>query len=92
MSAIVFEARVTADHELHFTLPDQVPPGSLVKVTVETVEPVQDAILSHYEPRTEVGRRLLEARRAYIESGGKLMNWDEVDEEVRRRRGGVTDE
>ncbi len=90
MNSIVFEAEVTADHQLNVTLPDELPAGSMVKVTVEAIAP--DDILKHYKPRTEIGRKLLAARRAYIEGGGMLMNWDEINEEVRRRRGGVSDE
>jgi len=52
---------------------------------------VHDPILDHYQPRTEIGHKLLALRRVYLESGGKLMTWDEIDEEVRRRRGGLSD-
>ena len=46
-----------------------------------------DTVVDHYQPRTELGRKLIELRRAYIESGGKLMTQDEILAEVRRRRG-----
>lgn len=46
-----------------------------------------DAVVDHYQPRTELGRKLIELRRAYIENGGTLMTQDEVLAEVRRRRG-----
>lgn len=49
-----------------------------------------DAVVDHYQPRTELGRKLIELRRAYIESGGKLMSWDEINEAVRERRGGAS--
>ncbi len=90
MSAIVFEATVAADHQLHFTLPDQLPVGCPVKVTVETI--MEEAKVEHFQPRTEIGRLALAARQAYIEGGGKLLSLDEINEEVRRRRGGVADE
>ena len=34
----------------------------------------------------------IELRRAYVESGGKLMTWDEINAEVREHRGGVADD
>jgi len=43
-------------------------------------------------PRTEIGRLALAARKAYIESGGKLLSAEEISAEVSRRRGGVSDE
>lgn len=51
-----------------------------------------DLVVDHYRPRTELGRQLVELRRAYILEGGKLLNWEELDEEIRERRGGVVDE
>jgi hypothetical protein len=90
MNALTFETAVAADHQLHYELPASLPVGSTVRVTVELV--VHDPILDHYQPRTEIGHKLLALRRAYLESGGKLMTWDEIDEEVRRRRGGLEDE
>ena len=90
MNALTFETAVTADHQLHYELPASLPVGSIVRVTVELV--LQDPILAHYQPRTDIGHKLLALRRAYLESGGKLMTWDEIDEEVRRRRGGLEDE
>jgi hypothetical protein len=53
---------------------------------------VGDLLVDTYRPRTELGRKLLELRREYIHSGGKLLSWEELDEEVRQRRGGVPDE
>ena len=46
-----------------------------------------DAVVDHYQPRTALGRDLLELRRAYILGGGKLLSWDELDEEMRERCG-----
>lgn len=40
-----------------------------------------------YEPKTELGRRLLAWRREYIKAGGKLLSQDEVLELVRENRG-----
>lgn len=51
-----------------------------------------DDVVDHYQPRTEMGRKLIELRRAYIENGGALMTQDEVLAEVRRRRGEVDDD
>ncbi len=45
-----------------------------------------------YQPRTELGRKLLELIRAQVESGERFLTMDEVLEEVHTRRGGVRDE
>ncbi|MGI8907869.1 MAG: hypothetical protein ACR2IE_15415 [Candidatus Sumerlaeaceae bacterium] len=42
-----------------------------------------------YEPRTELGKRMLEWRRKIEASGEKLLTLEEVREEVRARRGGM---
>ena len=76
MTRLVFETEVTVDHRLRITLPDELPAGCKVKVTVEPA--IEDDILQHYQPRTELGWKMLAARRAYLEGGGKLMDWDEI--------------
>ena len=43
-------------------------------------------------PRTPLGRKLLSLRIRAIEAGMRLLNADEVLEEVRRRRGELEDE
>jgi hypothetical protein len=48
-----------------------------------------DVVVDTYRPRTELGRKLIELRRAHAQAGGKFLNWDEIDEEARERRGGV---
>jgi hypothetical protein len=90
VNVITFKTAVSTDHKLHCDLPASLPVGCPVKVTVEPI--LQDTLASHYEPKTEIGRRALAARRAYIDGGGKLMDLDEIDEEAQRRRGGVADE
>jgi hypothetical protein len=60
-----------------------------INVPVRTL--VGDPVVDFYQPRTELGRKLIDLRRAYILGGGKLLSWDEVAEEVRERRGGVSD-
>ncbi len=40
-----------------------------------------------YQPRTELGRKLLELRRKYIESGGELLSVEELVEEICSERG-----
>ena len=47
--------------------------------------------LDHYTPRTALGRKLLDLRRAHLARGGRLLSWEGIDEEVRLRRGGVAD-
>ncbi len=104
MNAVIFETVVTNEHRLNCPLPTSFPTGCRLRVVIEPIPdeaPVEnepsrvltgDAVLDHYQPRTELGRKLVELRRAYIESGGKLMSWDEIDAEARERRGGVADD
>lgn len=64
-----------------------------VRVNTDHLEPlIGDAVADHYQPRTELGRKLIALRRANILAGGKLLSNDELDEEIRRRRGGVLNE
>lgn len=85
-------AGVTRARVVVTLLPDTLSPWPLPEPTA-TTETRQsqpqtgDAVVDHYQPRTELGRKLIELRRAYIEGGGKLMTQDEILAEVRRRRG-----
>lgn len=104
MNALVLEAVVTEAHELHYTLPASLPTGCRLRVIIEPIleetpaqnEPIRaltgDALVDHYQPKTELGRLLIEARRAYIEGEGTLMTQDEILAEVRQRRSEVDDE
>jgi len=69
------------------------PPAATAPEEATTAMPVApltgDAVVDHYQRRTALGRDLLELRRAYILGGGKLLSWDELDEEMRERRGGA---
>ena len=87
MNSLVFEAEIGADHQVHVTLPDDMPIGRMVQVIVK--DPIPDEILENYEPRSEIDRLALAARRAYLDAGGKPMSWDEIAAEVRERRGGA---
>lgn len=48
--------------------------------------------LPGYQPRTELGKRLLALRQAYVASGGRLLSAEELDAELRARRGGAGDD
>lgn len=50
-----------------------------------------DSVVDHYRPRTELGRKLIALRRAYITTGGQLLNGEGLDAEMRLRSGGVLD-
>jgi len=39
-------------------------------------------------PVSPLGHRLLEIRKRIVASGSKLLSWDEIEAEVRERRGG----
>ena len=49
----------------------------------------RDAVAEAFKPKSELGKRLLALRRAYVEKGGKLLDADALDRESRERRGGV---
>ncbi len=50
-----------------------------------------DTVVDNYRPRTELGRKLLALRRAYVTTGGHLLDGNALDAEVQLRRGGVVD-
>jgi len=50
------------------------------------------ADLDSYVPRTPLGKKLVELRRAYLEEGGELLDWEGIRREVAERRGGVSEE
>jgi len=54
-------------------------------------EALFDETWANYQPKTALGRKLLELRRAYLASGGTLLSADALDEEIRERRGGISD-
>ncbi len=88
MGATVIETVVGSDHLFH--LPEELPVGCAVKITVEPI--VHDELAERYQPRSDIGRLALAARRAYIDGGGRLLSQEEINDEVRQRCGGVPDE
>ena len=40
-----------------------------------------------YEPRTPLGKRLMELRRRIVESGEPLLDWNALERELAERRG-----
>ena len=45
-----------------------------------------DLVVDNYLPRTELGRKLLALRRAYVTTGGHLLDGNALDAEVQLRR------
>ncbi len=64
--------------------------GNALTTAPQSVWLRQDS-LPDYRPKTELGKRLLALRRSYIANGGRLLSAEELDEELRLRRGGVGD-
>jgi hypothetical protein len=62
-------------------------PPAATTMAAPVEPPAADALIEHYQPRTELGRKLIELRQAYLASGGKLMTQDEILADVRQRRG-----
>jgi len=63
-------------------------------VQAKNLDPKAEALaeLDSYVPRTPLGRKLVELRRAYVEEGGELLDWEGIEREVAERRGGVAEE
>jgi hypothetical protein len=55
------------------------------------LNPTGDPVVDSYRPRTELGRKLLAIRRAYVLAGGRLIDGEALDAEIALRRGGVAD-
>jgi hypothetical protein len=47
---------------------------------------------STFVPRTELGLRLLRIRRKILASGQPLLDWNDIEGELRERRGEATEE
>lgn len=56
---------------------------------VTMARPLTDSVSKDYLPRTLLGIRLLALRRAYVANGGRLINAEQLDGEMRIRRGGA---
>ena len=41
-------------------------------------------LIANYQPKTELGKKLLECRRKYIAAGGRLFTVDEINTELER--------
>lgn len=55
-------------------------------ISLENQNPVGD-LIQEYQPRTPLGHRLWEIRKRIVASGERLLTWDEIEDEVARRRG-----
>lgn len=64
--------------------------GKALTITLTSIE-VREDPLRGYKPRTELGKRLLALRQAYVAGGGRLLTAGELEEDLRSRRGGVVD-
>jgi hypothetical protein len=87
---MVFEAVVTAEHQLHWTLPESFPVGSKLRVTVEPIDSGQlRPVSADTPPRTSLWGQL-EALREQAARQGVLpepLSWDGILAEMERRRG-----
>lgn len=52
----------------------------------------RDPVSETFQPKTELGKKLLALRRAYVSKGGPLLDAETFDRELQQRRGGVPDE
>ena len=74
----------------HSLLAIRYKPGNALTTAQQNVERRKDS-QPDYQPRTELGKRLLALRQAFIESGGQLLSAEALDQELRLRRCGVGD-
>jgi len=63
--------------------------NAISELAHEDLPPSIGAVKDTYRPRTALGEKLLALRRAYIESGGALLDEDGLAAELRNRRGGI---
>lgn len=82
MNALVFRTQITPDHRVR--LPDALPVGCLVEITVKTVVPEDGG---DEPPEPGLGKRLLAIRQRAIAKGMKLQTVDEILQEVRQDSG-----
>jgi len=57
------------------------------KLPKENLKALEEA--SAYKPRTRLGKELWEIRKKIIASGEPLLDWDGIEKEVAKRRGGT---
>jgi hypothetical protein len=57
--------------------------------TNNATKPAIDPRFLDFEPKTELGRKLLEIRRRYIDAGGELLDEAGLEREIAERRGSV---
>ncbi len=88
MTALIMETRVTPDHILR--LPEELPVNALIRIHIQPLG--EDESLKTSGPRTPLGERLSRLRQAYLASGGRLLSPEELDEELRQRRGGLAND
>jgi len=73
------------------TVPDVVhyrPGNASFEITTGSPpSPVNDLLVDNYRLRTELGRKRIELRRAYILGGGKLLTQGEILGEIRHNQG-----
>jgi hypothetical protein len=50
-------------------------------------KPTEPLQTEEYHPRTALGRRLWRIRKRIVDSGERLLDWDDLDREVAERRG-----
>lgn len=41
-----------------------------------------------YKPKTPLGKKLMEMREKIITSGERMLDWEDIEEEISDRRGG----
>lgn len=52
----------------------------LSRLGVKCNHGVEDDAVLQIQPRTPIAEALLRARRAYLEAGGKLLDWNELED------------
>ena len=65
--------------------------GSNIRMKLETEKETLEETgkTLPYTPKTELGKKLLAIRAKIVASGTPLLNWEEIEEEVAARRGGL---
>ncbi|MDD5035903.1 MAG: hypothetical protein PHE55_14230 [Methylococcaceae bacterium] len=98
MQTFTFECNLDSTRHLVLDLPPSVPLGRhrvavvidppLIEQAAAPIQPIAD----EQPARTERWQHLMALREQAIAEGMQLMDWDEINAEVRSRRGGASDE
>ncbi len=83
ITTVFLEARVNFTSSLFGDIKLQVAQLDTWPPEVRSLEIDQEGpYLKDYRPKTSLGKGILSLRKLHVESGGKLLDWDQIEDEV----------